>query len=304
MSAAVVAKLTGQAFAVRGGASLPLALNAELLASDAVRTEANAKMELRFADGATLELGPSTRVEIQDFAFDPQGAAAPSMVINMLEGAVRSVSGKVVEQNPEAFKLTTPKGAVGIRGTTTLHVIYPDREVHIVENIDGNHTVIISTPDGRSITMTGSALGVTITSGDLSPLESHEVTPGQMQDLLKIWLDDNNAANVMQHFLTGELAAALDKLAGLSFSGLLDMDSLKNELLPLAISELEGIGKLEPPNLGDPLSSGGGGGAASPSLDGWHVGTPGDDFIAPGKGNDFIWTDTGKMTRCTAAMAA
>jgi len=124
MSAAVVVNLAGSAAAIRGGERIPLAVNSELRVSDTVRTEAGAKLGLRFADGAMIHLGPSTQAELADFAFDPTGAGKPSFLMNMMEGAVRSITGKVVDQNPEAFKLSSPMGTVGIRGTTTLHFIY------------------------------------------------------------------------------------------------------------------------------------------------------------------------------------
>jgi len=57
MSAAVVAKVTGKAVILQGSESLPLSRNAELYSSDAVRTEAGAKVELRFSDGALFISG-------------------------------------------------------------------------------------------------------------------------------------------------------------------------------------------------------------------------------------------------------
>ena len=313
MSAAVVAKVTGKAVILRGSESLPLSRNAELHSSDAVRTEAGAKVELRFSDGATIELGPSTQVELKDFAFDPQGESQPSFVMHMLEGAVRSVSGKVVEQNPEAFKLTSPMGAVGIRGTTTLHLIYANYEVHVIQEISGKHVVVVTTPDGRSITLTGSATGVTITSGDLSPLALQNISPGEMLELLKIWLYENNTADSMQHFLTGETAGLIYKLAALFISGQLGVDGLDANFLvsvlnggsggldPLYISGTETLDGLDQPSLGDPPGE-----SAAPlplmvgiyggSDDDWLIGTPGDDVMYGYGGNDFIWTGAGNDT--------
>ena len=315
MNAAVVAKLTGKAVIIRGSESLPLALDSELQTSDSVRTEAGAKVELLFTDGATIELGPSTQVELKDFVFDLQGANPPSFVMHMLEGAVRSVSGKVVEQNPEAFKLTSPLGAVGIRGTSTLHLIYANHEVHVVQDISGNHTVQLTTPDGRSITMTGSALGVTITSGDFSPLVLQNISPGEMQDLLKIWLEDNKASESMQRFAAGETADLIHKLAALFIDGHLGVDTLdanslvsalavdSDELLPLAISETEDLDPLGTPFLVNPPSS-----EPLVSLnvslnviygtpgDDWLLSSAGADLIYGFSGNDFIWTDAGNDT--------
>ena len=116
MSVAVVTRLTGNAFIVRGSENIPLTLNAGLDASDSVLTEADATVELRLADGTVIKLGPSTQVEIKDFAVDSQDADTSSLMSSMLEGAVRSASAKVVELNQEGFKQPPPTGTVGIRG--------------------------------------------------------------------------------------------------------------------------------------------------------------------------------------------
>ena len=255
-----------------------MTLDSELQTSDSVCTEAGAKVQLRFADGATIELGPSTQVELQDFAFDPQGEGKPSFVMHMLEGAVRSVTGKLVEQNPEAFKLSSPMGAVGIRGTTTLHLIYQSHEVHVVQELTGNHVVVITTiPDGRSITMTVAGTGVTIAADDLSPLKLYDIPPGQMQELLKIWIEENKAADSMHHFLTGEIADSLYKLAMLFISGHLGVDGLDPAHLlsslgvdlggldPLSFSNMPGLGGLTPTSLLPAFTSGGPAGPGAPA---------------------------------------
>jgi hypothetical protein len=328
MSAAVVVKLTGKASIVRGGESIPLAPNAELRAGDSVRTEAGAKLEMRFADGAIMELGPSTQVEIGDFAFDPQGVGKPSMIINMLEGAVRSISGKLVEQNPEAFKLTSPMGTVGIRGTITLHFITQEREIHIVVDIDSNHTVHINTPDGRSIILTESATGVTITAGDLSPLVLEDIPPGRMLEYLRIWLEQALTSENPHSFLNSELSALVTSLAALfinghlgvaplegtdalfgalggTFGGLygnLETSSLTAYLAAPSGNSLDDPAQPLPLSPLSPAASPGNPAApppwnvltGAPGVNDWLLGTPANDLMYGYSGNDFIWTGTGQ----------
>lgn len=184
MKAATVSSLSGEAYIERDGQRVALAEGSEISQSDIVLTEENSKVELRFMDDSIIELGPSTQVSINDFAFDPSGQNEPSFAVHMMGGVVRSISGKIVEQNPESFKLTSPLGAVGIRGTETLHVI-GQSEIHSIINMEAGHTVVISTPDGRSIVLTQALKGVGIAQGDSGPLKEMDVTPDWVQDFFK-----------------------------------------------------------------------------------------------------------------------
>lgn len=184
MKAATVSSLSGQAYVERDGQLVALESGAELSQSDVVRTEAVAKIELRFMDDSIIELGPDTKIEISDFVFDPSGETEPAFALHMVNGVVRSISGKIVEQNPESFKLTSPLGAVGIRGTETLHVIGQESEIHSIINMEAGHTVVISTSAGRSIVLTQSLQGVSIAAGGSEMLE-RDVTPDWVNEFLQ-----------------------------------------------------------------------------------------------------------------------
>ena len=63
------------------------------------------------------------------------------------EGAFRSVTGAIVDHNPEAFQLSTPLSDIGIRGTTTAHYVPgPDSsdltETHLVLVYDGKPVAV------------------------------------------------------------------------------------------------------------------------------------------------------------------
>ncbi len=184
-SVAIVSQVSGEAYVEREGQKVTLQQGDPVFVADTVLTSANSKLELHFADDAVISLGASTKVAVQDFAFDPQGKTPPSFALEMLEGLVRSVSGKVVEQNPEAFKLSSPLGTVGIRGTETLHHITMKYEVHTVVNMETGHTVVISTPDGRQVIIAESLKGVTIFQDNPGPLNPRSVTPDEIQDELR-----------------------------------------------------------------------------------------------------------------------
>ncbi|WP_027187381.1 Calx-beta domain-containing protein [Desulfovibrio cuneatus] len=184
-SVATVSQISGEAYVERNGQKVALQQGDPVFVADTVLTSADSKLELHFADDAVISLGASTKIAVQDFAFDPQGKTPPSFALEMLDGLVRSVSGKVVEQNPEAFKLSSPLGTVGIRGTETLHHITMKYEVHTVVNMETGHTVVITTPDGRQVIIAESLKGVTIFQDNPGPLNPRSVNPDEIQEELK-----------------------------------------------------------------------------------------------------------------------
>lgn len=184
-SVATVSQIAGEAYVERNGQKVALQQGDPVFVADTVLTSANSKLELHFADDAVISLGASTKIAVQDFAFDPQGKTPPSFALEMLDGLVRSVSGKVVEQNPEAFKLSSPLGTVGIRGTETLHHITMKYEVHTVVNMETGHTVVITTPDGRQVIIAESLQGVTIFQDNPGPLNPYHVDPNAIEGELK-----------------------------------------------------------------------------------------------------------------------
>lgn len=185
-SAAIVVSVQGTAYAERQGTRYKLEAGSPVEASDSLLTDAGAQLVVRFQDGAQITLGPQAQVDVRECVFDATGQQPPSLSLGLMGGMIRSVSGKVVEQNPEAFTLASPLATVGIRGTTTLHTIAPEGERHLVLVLGEGHTVVITTSDGRSLTLDKANMGVTIQSGDLSPLEPLNLTEQELQNIVEV----------------------------------------------------------------------------------------------------------------------
>ncbi len=90
--------------------------------SETISTGVKAAVEITFTDGATLSQGPNSQVQLDDYVFDPDSDAG-EITIGLLEGTFRSVTGQIVDMNPEGFTIETPTATIGIRGTTTGHAI-------------------------------------------------------------------------------------------------------------------------------------------------------------------------------------
>ena len=236
-SVAVVNAVSGEASALRGGQAVPLGQGSSLEAGDILLTGDGATLTIRFNDDSVIELRELTRVQVKDFLFEPQ---EQSFTLHIMEGVLRSVSGKIVEQNPEAFSITSPLGVVGIRGTETQHIISPKFEVHSVLFLGAGHTVFIRTADGRIVIISESLKGVIISLGDETPLQLFDIT----KELLEEYLQQLKSQGYLQddpsgYFVLGDAAF----LAGL---GAMDLTSLLAFLPAERLDALlTGLGELD-----------------------------------------------------------
>lgn len=171
---AVVQELTPAAWAKAEGEQVALEVGTGIKEHYSLHTDVNGKLALRFNDGSDLRLSPSSSVEVTDFVFN--GNDTPSFAINLLSGAVRVVSGAVVEQNPEGFKLTTPLAVVAIRGTTVEAVTTTDKDIIRVTEMGPGHTVGITSSDGRYAEISQSGMQVEIMRGQEAPLTPQPIS--------------------------------------------------------------------------------------------------------------------------------
>ncbi len=140
--AARVIAVTPGAFVQRGNERTPLKLKDPLYKEDQVSTNATGKLQLLFADDTTVAVAPDSMVNIADFSFG--GPAKASFALGVGRGLARVVTGKVVEQNREGFKVTTPHATVGIRGTIlTADVRNPSQSKFILSQLGAGHTVSV-----------------------------------------------------------------------------------------------------------------------------------------------------------------
>ena len=283
---AVVEKLTGTARVLRAGTWEDLRADAPLHEHDTLATEANSTLSIRFADNSLVNLGPSSRVEVRDFAFE--SAEPPSFSLHMLEGVVRSVSGKIVEHDPQAFHLSSPLGTVGIRGTETMHQINDRYEVHAVVSLGAGHTVIIKTVDGRFAIISSELKGVIITQGDTSPLETLEFTPGMLEEYFSKLLSDARHSDGGEGFPPELTAGLLATLGGIDLTKLSSF-ALTDQTAAL-VAEMLDLDQDHVQLLIDPVPDDGvnGGGGGIGWLGGTFVGTTGNDMLVATAGNNLL----------------
>lgn len=125
-----------------GGAKESLTLKSPIYRGDTVSTDRTGKAQILFNDDTTVAVAPKSTVNIDDFVFNDN--KKPYFSVKVVEGASRVISGKIVEQNPIGFKMSSPHGTAGIRGTIVSVVVGPQDDIFAVESIDPRHFVDIS----------------------------------------------------------------------------------------------------------------------------------------------------------------
>jgi hypothetical protein len=107
---------TGAATIVRQQTEIPAKAGAFLLETDTLRTGADGRLAVTLKDDTRLSLDPNTEVRLDRFLYAPAEGRF-GLVLNVVRGLVAYVSGRIAKLAPDAIRLETPDGIVGIRGT-------------------------------------------------------------------------------------------------------------------------------------------------------------------------------------------
>lgn len=110
----------------------------ELVQNEALRTEKESVIQVKFVDGSELSVEQSSEMVLSDYVFD--GSAANGM-INLNNGLFHFKSNGLDDQG---VKLRTPVATIGIRGTEFLVHVDGD-DVTIVDILSGG---VSATPHG------------------------------------------------------------------------------------------------------------------------------------------------------------
>lgn len=82
---------------------------------DNVKTYENSQAQLKMIDGALLALKAQTELNIEEY-FLSNDKSSGSVVMELVSGGLRTITGSI-KGNTENYKLKTPVGSIGIRGT-------------------------------------------------------------------------------------------------------------------------------------------------------------------------------------------
>jgi FecR protein len=114
----------------RDGAPRGVAKGDRVSEGETILTGADGEVLLTTDDSGVLAIRPRSRLMIE--AYKVNGNDKDSVVLNLLRGSLRSVTGWISKTAPKNYRVTTNTATIGIRGT--------DHEVAIVEEGDNAGT--------------------------------------------------------------------------------------------------------------------------------------------------------------------
>jgi FecR-like protein len=98
------------------GKRRPLVKGSEVQVGETVSIQ-QGRAQLRFADGAYMSLQPGTEFKIEEFRFTGRQDGTESIVMHLLKGGMRTITGLIGRANRQNYKLRTEVATIGIRGT-------------------------------------------------------------------------------------------------------------------------------------------------------------------------------------------
>ena len=99
------------------GATRFLSVSSAIGEGDTLTTQQGTYARVKFADGSEVVMRPQTQFKIDNYKFDEQKPESDNMLVSLLKGGLRSVSGVLGKRNRDRVSCATPTATVGIRGT-------------------------------------------------------------------------------------------------------------------------------------------------------------------------------------------
>lgn len=111
----------------------------ELVQNEALRTDGESSIQVKFVDGSELSVEAESQVVLSDYVFD--GSASKGL-INLNDGLFHFTSNG---QNDQGVRLKTPVATIGVRGTEFL-VHVPRADTTIIDILSGT---VEAKPNGK-----------------------------------------------------------------------------------------------------------------------------------------------------------
>ena len=110
--------VTGDVKSAAGSAApATVARDQRVLPGTTITTGPGGQAIIRLDDGQAIVLHENTEFRINEFSFDKDKPQNDNIALQLLKGALRTVTGLVGVRNPSKFGLYTVQATIGIRGT-------------------------------------------------------------------------------------------------------------------------------------------------------------------------------------------
>jgi hypothetical protein len=94
-----------------------LSIKSEVQEGDLLSTESETYARIKFVDGAEVVMRPGTQLKVASYSFTESKPQADNVVLSMLKGGLRAVTGLIGKRNRDQVSFTTSTATIGIRGT-------------------------------------------------------------------------------------------------------------------------------------------------------------------------------------------
>lgn len=94
----------------------PVKLHDEVLFKDVIQTQGESRTKALFQDDSMLTVGENSRVEIDEYIYNPEKNVRQA-VVKLMQGQVRALVNKVFKANGSRFEIHTPSAVAAARGT-------------------------------------------------------------------------------------------------------------------------------------------------------------------------------------------
>jgi hypothetical protein len=162
-------------------AALPqgLAIGDGIVVGERVTTGPDGRVQLLFADGSTVMVGPSSDLTIDDFAFDPAARTA-RLAMTETAGTIRFIGGRASKDAP--VRLDTPTATIEIRGGVNFTTVAADGGATETTQAYGRDTVAISKSTGERQTLVKNGFDMRIAADQ--PIATARLDPGRLGAML------------------------------------------------------------------------------------------------------------------------
>ena len=103
----------GNAVAIRGNQTIPLAFGTMIQDRDLLRTGAASNLQVRFIDESIVSMKESSELRIDDFRFSGKEDGSERGFLSLLKGGLRTVTGLVGRSNNANYRLSTTTATIG-----------------------------------------------------------------------------------------------------------------------------------------------------------------------------------------------
>lgn len=142
-----IQEISGDATIIRtDGTTEPISLGMAVFKGDIIETAEEGAVNITFSDESTFAVSRNARMAIDEYVFDP-AAESGQVNFSVLRGLFVFVSGIVGRDDPDDINIDTPKGSIGIRGTTVLGDVDAG-EITVIEG-----AVVMRAFDGTELTL-------------------------------------------------------------------------------------------------------------------------------------------------------